>query len=264
VWTIGDLSRILDERFPAELAEDWDNTGLLVGDRAAPARHAMTCLTITPESAAEAIDRSADLIVTHHPLPFRPLNRITTDSLAGKLLWRLIRAGIAVYSPHTRFDSAAGGINEMLCARLGLRDVGPIVSQSAASPTALGSGRLGTLPHALRWPDWVEWVKNGLGLASVRGVHSGVQSLARVAVACGSGGSLLAAAIERGCDAFVTGEMSFHACLEAEAEGVAVVLLGHFASERQGVVHLAELVRGLAPGLAVWCSERESDPIQAY
>src|SRR5689334_23056183 len=110
--TVQEVCDFLETFAPARLAEEWDNVGLLVGDRKRPVRKVMTCLTITPASAAEAVAEGVDLIVTHHPLPFKPLKRLTADSLPGRLLLQLIGANIAVHSPHTAFDSAAAGINE--------------------------------------------------------------------------------------------------------------------------------------------------------
>ncbi len=107
--TIAAIAAFLEDIAPLRLAEEWDNVGLLVGDPARPVERVMTCLTVTPQSAAEAIEAGADLIVTHHPLPFAPTKRITTDTTSGRLLLDLIAAQVAVYSPHTAFDSAAAG-----------------------------------------------------------------------------------------------------------------------------------------------------------
>ena len=101
----------LNEIAPTRLAEEWDNVGLLVGDRELEIQRVMTCLTITPESAEEAIEKNVGLVVSHHPLPFRPLKKITTDQTATRLLWNLIRNNICIYSTHTGFDSAKSGIN---------------------------------------------------------------------------------------------------------------------------------------------------------
>ena len=90
---VDDVARFLDVFAPARLAESWDNVGLLAGDRHRPVRKVMTCLTITPASAQEAIAQGAELIVTHHPLPFRPLKRLTTDTPEGRLLCRLMATG---------------------------------------------------------------------------------------------------------------------------------------------------------------------------
>ena len=118
---ISDIASWMESIAPLRLSAEWDNTGLLLGDESREARRVMTCLTLTPESVREAIDRKADLVVSHHPLPFRPLKRITTAETSGRLLWQLASAGISIYSPHTAWDSAAAGINAMLAERLKLR-----------------------------------------------------------------------------------------------------------------------------------------------
>src|SRR5690349_5952960 len=123
------LAAVLDylEQFaPRHLAAEWDNVGLLLGDRAGRAQRVMTCLTVTPEVAAEAVEEKAQLIVTHHPILFRPVKRLTASNPEGRMLLALIRAKVAVYSPHTAFDNTRGGINDLLAARLGLTDVAPL------------------------------------------------------------------------------------------------------------------------------------------
>src|SRR5438105_12675068 len=117
---------------PLELAEEWDNVGLLLVEHSKQIERLMTCLTITPESAAEAIEERADLIVSHHPVLFRPVQRLTDATPEGRTLLSLLRAGIAIYSPHTAFDNAPGGINDLLAARLGLTAVVPLRAGRAA------------------------------------------------------------------------------------------------------------------------------------
>src|SRR5438309_11129800 len=102
--TVGSIVDVLGQMAPLSLAADWDNVGLLLGDRTAEVRRVMTCLTVTPESAAEAIEGGVQLIVTHHPVLFRAVKRLTADTTEGKLLAGLIRAGVAVYSAHPAFD----------------------------------------------------------------------------------------------------------------------------------------------------------------
>jgi dinuclear metal center YbgI/SA1388 family protein len=140
---LAELCRFLDSFAPPILSEEWDNVGLLVGDADKQVQRVMTCLTITPASCAEAVSQGADLIVAHHPLPFKPLRRLTTESTPGRLLLELIQAGIAVYSPHTAFDSAARGINQQLAEGIGLEEIQPL-AVSPSDPTGnLGAGRRG-------------------------------------------------------------------------------------------------------------------------
>ena len=121
--TVSDVVDWLERFAPARLAEPWDNVGLLWGDPSAVVQAAMTCLTVTPVTAAEAIEEGAALIVSHHPILFREVKRIRADFPDTAPLWKLARAGVAIASPHTAFDNTRDGINDILCHRLGLNDV---------------------------------------------------------------------------------------------------------------------------------------------
>ncbi len=118
--TVSEISAWMERFAPKRLAESWDNVGLLLGDPSARVERVMTCLTVTPESASEAIDESAGLIVSHHPILFRPTQQIRADRSDSAPVWNLARAGVAVYSPHTAFDNTEGGINDGLARRLRL------------------------------------------------------------------------------------------------------------------------------------------------
>ena len=258
--TINQLSTFLESFAPLRLAEDWDNVGLLVGDRQSDAKKIMTCLTITPASAAEAIEREADIIVSHHPLPFRPLKRVTTDTIPGKLLFDLIRHNVAIYSSHTAFDSAATGINQQLAQSLSMAEVQPLIV-AEGDDEGVGSGRFGTLPEDLTVQDVADRLKLFLSIDRIRCVGKVTHAASKAAIACGSGGTFLLAARRVGCDMLVTGEATFHTCLEAEAAGLSLLLVGHFASERFACEKLAEEIAGQFTDATVWASEREADPL---
>jgi dinuclear metal center YbgI/SA1388 family protein len=250
----------LDHFAPSRLAEEWDNVGLLVGDPHNRLQRVMTCLTVTPASADEAVAEGADLIVTHHPLPFRPLKRLTTDSTPGRLVLQLVRAGIAVYSPHTAFDSAATGINQQLAEGLGLINTAPLVAKDALPP--LGAGRFGDLAQGMSLPELAARLKAFLKLSGLHVVGDPAQVCRRVAVACGAAGEFLEPACRAACDTLVTGETTFHTCLEAEARGIALLLPGHFASERFAVETLAVTLAAQFSELTVWASRQERDPLR--
>jgi len=256
--TVGDVAQFLEEFAPASLAESWDNVGLLVGDHDQQVEHVMTCLTITPASAREAVEGRADLIVSHHPLPFRALKRLTTETGEGRLLLELIGARISVFSPHTAFDSAQQGINARLAALLQLTGVEPLVP--AVEP-GQGAGRYGTLSKAVSLAELAGRVKSLLAIDNIQAVGSLAQSVHKVAVACGSAGEFLGPAKAAGCDCLVTGEVRFHTCLEAESLGMGLVLAGHFASERFAVERLADVLSEKFPSLQVWASQQERDPL---
>jgi dinuclear metal center YbgI/SA1388 family protein len=139
--TIAEVTNWLEQFAPASLAEPWDNVGLIWGDPAASVERIMTCLTVTPTTADEAIISRAELIVSHHPILFREVKKIRADWPATGYLWKLAREGIAVASPHTAFDNTRNGINDLLCTHLGLLDVaslrpapGLLVQSATAAP----------------------------------------------------------------------------------------------------------------------------------
>ncbi len=132
--TVATVLDYLDPFAPANLAAEWDNVGLLLGEFSASVERVMTCLTVTPESAAEAIEARVNLIVTHHPILFRGIKRLTDATPDGRMLLSLVRAGVAVYSPHTAFDNTRGGINDLLTKRLELVEVVPLRRRSGPSP----------------------------------------------------------------------------------------------------------------------------------
>jgi dinuclear metal center YbgI/SA1388 family protein len=130
--SIAELTASLERFAPSAAAAEWDNVGLLLGDPGGAVDRVMTCLTITPDVAAEAVRDRASLIVSHHPILFRGAKRLTADSTDGRIVLPLARAGIAVYSPHTAFDNCAGGINDILCRRLGIGNTAPLRPRETA------------------------------------------------------------------------------------------------------------------------------------
>lgn len=267
------VCQVLAEIAPPTLGDSWDNIGLLVGNRRSPVNRVMTCLTITPPVAEEAVAKRVDLVVTHHPLPFKPLTKLTSDSTAGSILIRLIAGGVAVYSAHTAFDSARSGVNQMWAEGLGLDQIKPLVAIDAAScdsddsliPSELGGGRYGVLPIPMSIDALASVAGRFCRAPEVRVVES-AQEIRRVAVACGSGGSFLSAAKAKGCQALITGETTFHNCLEAESVGISLVLVGHYASERFAMEAMATDLNArigrLGGDCEVFASDADIDPLR--
>ncbi len=134
--TVREMVRLLEDWFPPRLAESWDNVGLLLGDEQAPVRRVMTTLTLTDESADEAIHERADLVVSHHPIFFRKITRLTAQGPEGAA-YKLARTGISLYSPHTSFDGGREGINEQWAKLLQLEDTCPLIPASKSLSSKL-------------------------------------------------------------------------------------------------------------------------------
>ena len=121
-----DIEKILDEIAPPELAEEWDNVGLLVGDPRQPVRNVLLTIDLTAEVLAEAKGHKADLIVAYHPPIFHPLKRVIKGQGPSPQLYETIRSGMAIYSMHTSLDSVQGGVNDLLAEIVGIADPQPL------------------------------------------------------------------------------------------------------------------------------------------
>lgn len=262
--TVADVCRYLESFAPTALAEDWDNVGLLLGDRKDSVDSIMTCLTVTTDVVEEAISQEVDLLVTHHPIPFKGIKRISTDSPTGKLLWNLASNGIAVYSPHTAFDSARGGINQQLAVGMNLKGVQPLLPLEDPGHEALqglGTGRFGDC-ESMTLSRLAANVAEFLNVQGLHVVGDTESEVSRVGIGCGSAGEFIRPASRAGCQVLLTGEARFHTCLEAEALGIAMILPGHFASERFALETLATQLASEFTDTKVWASQQESDPLQ--
>lgn len=251
----------LQQIAPLEYAESWDNVGLLVGSTDMNVTDVMTCLTLTPTTLCEAIDRKAQLVVCHHPIPFKPLSRITSETSTGKLLLQAIQAGVAVHSPHTAWDNAKQGINQQLAEMLDLISVRPLqrFTNGTLTDDSVGVGRCGYL--STQEPHSIEAIFQKLGkhlpVIHPRSTHDFSHRIHKLGIVCGSGGSMLGLVASRGCDAMLTGEATYHQCLEAESRGVAMILIGHHASEAFAMNSLARLLQAELQDVHVYSSERE-------
>ncbi|MDA7952116.1 MAG: Nif3-like dinuclear metal center hexameric protein [Pirellulaceae bacterium] len=257
---------------PLHLAEDWDNVGLLIGDPGRSIEKVTTCLTVTPEVVQEAIDHKTDLLLTHHPLPFSPLKKITAETVVGKMVCQLIENKVAVYSAHTAFDSASSGLNDQLARRLGLKEIVPLIPVETEATrrngeiketgsSSAGVGRLGVLTQSVTAQEFIDRVKEALSLSTMKFSGGLEQKIHRVGVGCGSAGTFLKEAIRNECDLFVTGEASFHTLLEGKAAGLSLLLTGHYSSERFAMESLATELQKKFPTLEIWASRNERDPV---
>lgn len=259
--TIRSLLQDLEQQIPLRLAESWDNVGLLWGDPEVDAEAVMTCLTLTEDVAREAIREGANLVITHHPILFKAVKSVTTATSEGRMLLELAKQGICVYSPHTAFDSAREGINQRIATALGIESPQPIRCLPQSND---GAGRWGKLSVPLSLQGVLDRLRSICPAERFQFVGDMDRECRTVGIACGAAGEFLSDAVQLGCDLFITGETRFHTCLEARTQGVAMVLVGHYASERPAVESLAaELAIRWNP-VPVWASRHECDPILFY
>lgn len=260
--TVLEICSYLEKLAPTSLAESWDNVGLLLGRRTRPVQRLMTCLTLTASVSAEAVERQVQMIVTHHPVLFRAAKKITDANEEGRILLELAEAGIAVYSPHTAFDSAAHGINQQLAESLGLQQIQPL--RRIGETMNSGAGRFGTLERPIDRDEFLKKVASVVRARSLEYTWHNYQPAKRLAVACGAAAEFLEDAIRAGCDTFVTGEARFHSVLEAQSGGINLILTGHFASERPGIEQLAKELARQFPDIQCFPSNNDRDPLALF
>lgn len=216
---------------PFAAMPEWDNSGLLVGSLSADVRRVALCLDATSETIAEAEKQGAELMVSHHPILYTPVQRIDAASPE----YRLIRAGIALISLHIPLDNLPDGPNRVLCEKLGLSPAA-LLNERRVDDRILCDAVIGEIISPMTSAALAKQAAQSLGTA-VRFSDSG-RPIHRVAVCGGSGGHLIADAAAAGCDALMTGELKHHEMLEAQAAGLAVILGGHFATE----IHIPQML----------------------
>lgn len=222
--TVTHIYDAIDRLAPFWLTMDFDNTGILVGDRNREIACALLALDCTPAVIEQARQLGAQLIITHHPVIFHPLKRVNEDAV----VYQLIRSDIAVISAHTNLDIAQGGVNDALASAIGLRDCRGL--ELLNEQTGAWLGRVGTLPEPLSPEAFAAHIKACLNAASVK-FSAAPRVIRTVALCSGSGADCLDAAISAGADALLTSEVKQHEYLAAAAAGISIFDAGHFDTE---------------------------------
>lgn len=248
----------LEQAAPYELAESWDNVGLLVGDPEAAVDGVLCALDITEAVVEEAAERGCNLIVAHHPVIFTSISRVTADSVTGRILMAMIRKGISGICMHTNMDCAAAGVNDLLAASLGLTEV-----ENMGAGENGNLGRVGNLPRAMSLAEFAEHVKLSLGAGGVRAADGG-KMVRRVAVGGGACGKLMDCAAAKGADTFVIGDCSYDIMMRAHDIGLNLLDAGHFPTENPVAHGFRDLIAAQFPALPVEVSDIHCDCITFY
>lgn len=224
---LSELVRQLDSCLLPDLAYQWDNVGWMIGRGDQEIRKILLTLEINQAVIEEAKACAADLIVSHHPLIFRGLKKITTED-KGSQIFDLIKSDIAVYSCHTNYDIIKGGLNDYVAGLLNLKNVSCLTEEDSEHR---GIGRYGDLERAMTMQEFVSYVGDVLKTKGIRAVYGNERPICRVGLVTGSGAEFLPLAIEKGCDAFVTGDMKYHEAQDAMSAAWNVVDAGHYDTE---------------------------------
>ncbi len=226
--TVERIYNYIDSIAPFDTQEEWDNSGLLVGDKTAEVSKILFALDVTSDIINQAVDCGAELIITHHPIIFKPVSDVLSDSL----IYKIIKNNISIICAHTNYDKAVDGVNDILCNTVGFDCFKKIEN------TCLN---IAEYNHEVPVDVFVNHIKSVLN-GTVR-YNSTNQKIKKVAVCSGSGSDYLSLAKELNCDALLTGDASHHAFLDADEMGILLVAAGHFETEMIAVEPLLNKIK---------------------
>lgn len=240
---VKELYEKISERIPESLRMQWDNDGIMCcTDSTATVKRVLVALDVTDEVVEYAMRGDFDLIISHHPLIFKPLSAITDENHIARKVIKLISSGISVFSFHTRADIVEGGVNDILADLVGLYSAEPFGEG--------GLGRIGELDEECSLDDFASGVKLSLGVDSLR-VADGYNTVKRVAVVGGDGKDFIADAIAAGADTYVSGRIGYNVMAEAAEMGINLIEAGHFFTEHPLTEFFASLVQHICPDIYV-------------
>lgn len=236
--TVEQLARILDNEISPELSESWDNDGrMVIPDPEAEVTKVLCALDCTSVAIDLAIKNGCNVIVTHHPLIFKPLGAVVPDDSVGRRVIECIKRGIAILSYHTRLDSMQGGVNDTLANLLGIENTGAF----------LPFGRIGDVDEQ-RFYDFAKKTAETLSLDICSlGLVKATETVKRVAVISGCGKDEIKEVIAAGADTFVTGEVMHNHMIDCKELGLNLICGTHYATERIIVPVLADIIRKHVP-----------------
>lgn len=236
--TVNDIIKVMDGIAPPNLAEPWDNVGLLVGRSSNTVKKLMVALDVSPEVVEQAVEHKVQMLVTHHPVIFDPIKKMTDRSWQHKLLLDCAENKIAVYSAHTSLDSVLGGVNDVLAEKIGLLHTEVLVPAAGGEA---GLGRVGCLHEPMTLQEFSEKIKTVLKLDNIIAGDAG-RRVSKVAVCGGAGAEFIDEALAAGADTFVTGDVKYHAAQNAVYSGLNIIDATHQGTELPMINTLADRI----------------------
>ena len=239
--TVKELYQLLDARIPASFSCAWDNDGVMCcGDWSASVKKILLTLDVSHAAVDYAIEEGCDLIISHHPMIFKPIGAVHEDNFTAHKVLKLIQNGISVFSFHTRLDIVEGGVNDRLAKVLGVTNTIPF--GDAETPTI---GRIGEVePTTVE--AFAEKVKVLLGVPAISSVELG-KEVRTVALVGGDGKDFIKPALKAGADLYLTGSLSYNSMVDAADMGLQIIEAGHFFTEHPVLDALSRMLLALHP-----------------
>lgn len=258
---VKDIAAVIEAFAPLNLQEEYDNSGLNVGDYEAEVRGILLCVDVTESVLDEAESLGVNLIVSHHPLLFHPLRQIVDANFTQRIVKRALMSGISLYAAHTNLDSAAGGMSFRLGSQLGLVDMQ--VLEPHAPGAATGFGVVGNLSEPVNVNLFLQKVQSDLHCGAIR--HSALckETIRRVALVTGAGASMVGSAILAGADLYLTADMKYNDFYAPDGR-IVIADIGHFESEYCAIKLLRDIITKKIATFAVHESVNSVNPVNYF
>lgn len=262
---VQDVVNLLNKNFPEKLQYSWDNSGLNIGDESKEVEKILLSLEVTEEVIEEAIEKGANMIISHHPFLFSKMNKIKKSDIKGKLVYRLIQNDISVYCMHTNYDIAFDGLNDYFMEICGIETTGILEAigndENYRDNKTYGLGRIGKI-ESMPAVDFLKKVKKSLGIDTIRYVGDLEKMVENIAVVTGSGAEFFEMAKDMNLDLLLTGDMKYHQAMDSLALGMGVADCGHYGSERIFSEAMYRFLTSEIEGIEVLKTETLFDPFK--
>jgi dinuclear metal center YbgI/SA1388 family protein len=269
---VNDIIALMEKIAPGHLAEDWDNSGLQIGDRNWQVNNVLVALDPSLSVVKSACQKNMDLLITHHPLIFTPLKSLILDTPLGEIIELSVRNRLAIFSAHTNLDSVKGGLNDFFADKIGLKNLSVFVSD-AVNPLhpdgfPQGIGRVGELETPTSLAAFSEKIKSEFSLSTLKVSGPLDMTVKKIAVCTGSGSGLMKQFFATDADVYITGDLKFHDAKDAQMNHRGLIDVGHFASESIMIDliadRLAAQIKENGLDIRVEALNEEEDPFQYF
>ena len=240
---------ILEKQSPKSYACDWDNVGLLVGREDKEIQKIYIALDATDEAIEEAIANGADMLLTHHPMIFKGMKRVTQEDFIGRRIIRLIQNDMVYYAMHTNFDVM--GMADLAADYLGISDTRVLEITSVSETGEEGIGRYGSLKKEMTVRECCEEVKQAFSLENVKVFGNLERKVKTAAISPGSGRSVISNALQVGVDVLITGDIDHHEGIDAVAQKLTVIDAGHYGVEHIFIPYMEQYLKREAKELEI-------------
>jgi dinuclear metal center YbgI/SA1388 family protein len=256
---IEQITRIIEDFAPLALQEDFDNSGLQVGDASQKLQGILLCLDVTPEVIDEALELDCNLIISHHPLLFRPLRTLTGQNYIERCVIKACKNDLVIYAAHTNLDNAWGGMNFHLAEKIGLQNI-RFLKPIHHGDVMGGEGAIGELVAPEEEESFLERIKDIFQLKSLKHSPFTGKMIQEVALCSGSGAFLIPDAVAAGADVLLTGEARYNDYYDVE-DRLLLGVLGHYETEHYTKELFYDIISKKIPNFAIHFSNVNTNPV---